>query len=347
MGKAMREYKKELKRAMKRERALLLTVYLGFTLMGFTLVSTTFAEPWFSESRYGYFIGEINSWDGDWATGIVCVAPENTSVHAFGDDPHVVINFDNIRPGSTEFTGYSKQVMFYSSIVNFSMIELNYNEMDLYIEGTLKISASVLMCTRNVTDVADLIAELNVVDIAIITPESNIADITDFATELDIGVTVFYITEENKTDVRGSCSNGSSYIIIGDEEFGPFDADIYYEEPMFQVNVPRQSLNPAPGQLYVTGNWTDFVVEINGFGVLSGKVLDYVVEYEPESTVSVARTDVNHNRKIDINDIAVVAYAYGSTTGSPRYDPNLDFNSDSIINIIDLAIVARNFGKTY
>jgi len=340
-------YKKELKLAMERKRAIFLSVYLGFALMGFTLVNVTFAEPWFSESRYGYFIGEINSWDEQWATGIVCVAPENTSVHAFGDDPHVVINFDNIHPGSAEFTGYSKQVMFYSSMVNFSMIELNYNKMDLYIEGTLKISANVLMCTQNVTEVADLIAELNIVDIAIITPEANIADITDFATALDIDLTVFYITEENKTNVRGSSSNGGSYIIIGDQEFGPFDADIYYEEPMFQVNVPRQSLNPALGQLYVTGNWTDFVVEINGFGALSGEVLDYVVEYEPESSVSVARTDLNHNRKIDINDIAVVAHAYGSTPGSPRYDPNLDFNSDSIINITDLAIVARNFGKTF
>ncbi|MDH5267194.1 MAG: hypothetical protein OEW62_05890, partial [Candidatus Bathyarchaeota archaeon] len=66
-----------------------------------------------------------------------------------------------------------------------------------------------------------------------------------------------------------------------------------------------------------------------------------------DGTVSVARTDVNHNRKIDIHDVAKVARAYGSTVGSSLYDPDLDFNSDSIINIVDLAAVARNFGKTY
>jgi len=342
------EYGEELfKPAMKRVNAALLGACLVLALVGFVLVSATFAEPWFSESRYGYFIGEIDSWDGEWATGIVCVAPKNASVYAYGDDPHVVINFDNIHPGSTEFTGYSKQAMFCSSMVNFSMVELNYNGKDLYMAGTLEISATVIMCTENVTDVTDFIAELNIVDIAIVTPESNISDITDFATELDIDVTIFYVTEENKTDVQISGSDSGSYVTIGDEVFGPFDAEIYYEEPMFQVHMPRQSLNPAPGQLYVTGNWTDFAVEIEGFGVLSGKVLDYVVKYEPENPGSVARTDVNHNHKIDINDIAKVARAYGSTIGSPLYDPILDFNSDSIINIVDLATVAMNFGKTY
>lgn len=103
----------------------------------------------------------------------------------------------------------------------------------------------------------------------------------------------------------------------------------------------------APCELWVTGNWTDFAVDIEGIGMLSGKVLDYVLKYEPENPVSIARTDVNHNRKIDILDVAMVAYAYGSTSGSPRYDPNLDFNSDSIINVVDLAAVARNFGETY
>jgi len=70
------------------------------------------------------------------------------------------------------------------------------------------------------------------------------------------------------------------------------------------------------------------------------------MKHEPENP-TVARTDVNHNRKIDILDVAKVARAYGSTIGSPLYDPNLGFNSDSIINIVDLAAVARNFGKTY
>jgi hypothetical protein len=59
MGKEMKEYEKELKLAMKR------AAWLGIclVLMGFTLVDVAFAEPWFSESNYAYFSGEVDSWD--------------------------------------------------------------------------------------------------------------------------------------------------------------------------------------------------------------------------------------------------------------------------------------------
>jgi len=57
--------------------------------------------------------------------------------------------------------------------------------------------------------------------------------------------------------------------------------------------------------------------------------------------------DVNGDRKVDILDAVKAAVAFGSTPGHRRWDYNVDQNKDSTINILDLIIIAKNFGKTY
>jgi len=57
-------------------------------------------------------------------------------------------------------------------------------------------------------------------------------------------------------------------------------------------------------------------------------------------------TDLNGDRKVDIRDIVIVALAYGSYPGHPRWNPVADLNKDSIVDIRDLAMVAKDFGKT-
>jgi hypothetical protein len=50
--------------------------------------------------------------------------------------------------------------------------------------------------------------------------------------------------------------------------------------------------------------------------------------------------------KVEIDDVAEVAYAYGSPQANPeRYHPNLDINNDNTIDITDVAIVAYEYGK--
>jgi len=60
--------------------------------------------------------------------------------------------------------------------------------------------------------------------------------------------------------------------------------------------------------------------------------------------------DVNHDGKVDIKDLAIVASAYGSSVGDPRYNPDADVypvgSPDGKIDIHDLAIVAKNFGSS-
>jgi hypothetical protein len=336
--------------------AVLLGVCTGLALMVFALVSVTFAESWFSLSNYAYFIGDIDSWGEEidsWVDGEVRVDPED---EVLGNDPCVSMFCATKNPDPSIWRGFCEEVWLGCAMVNISMVEFNYDGKDFYLSGTWGIQKLMWkISTENITDIAPFVDEMlqirDIADIAVITYESNITGIIDFAAAEfeEADMTVFYLTEENGTNLGWSWSDDVGFTLeINDEVVGSFDliisGDLYSN--VIEVDPPRsRKIRFATGDLYVTGNWTDFAAEIEGFGMFSGKVLDYDVKND--GTVSVARTDVNHNRKIDIHDVAKVARAYGSTVGSSLYDPDLDLNSDSIINVVDLVAVARNFGKTY
>jgi hypothetical protein len=56
--------------------------------------------------------------------------------------------------------------------------------------------------------------------------------------------------------------------------------------------------------------------------------------------------DLNGDGVINIIDIAIVARAFGTKPGDPNWNEVADLNKDGWINIIDIATVARDFGKT-
>ena len=56
--------------------------------------------------------------------------------------------------------------------------------------------------------------------------------------------------------------------------------------------------------------------------------------------------DVNDDGKVDITDIAMVIAAYGSTPGSPRWDPKLDLDDSLSIDVTDVSIVIAQYGNT-
>ena len=58
------------------------------------------------------------------------------------------------------------------------------------------------------------------------------------------------------------------------------------------------------------------------------------------------RGDVDLNGRVDVLDVARVAYSFGSVPGSPKWDPACDLNYDDRIDILDVAIVAFWFGKS-
>lgn len=83
-------------------------------------------------------------------------------------------------------------------------------------------------------------------------------------------------------------------------------------------------------------------------------LLDFDMEYIPHVTLDgVAQVylpsvfgDVNGDGKVDMKDIAIVAKAFGTVPGDPRWNPEADINGDDKVDMKDIALIARNFGKT-
>ena len=48
---------------------------------------------------------------------------------------------------------------------------------------------------------------------------------------------------------------------------------------------------------------------------------------------------------VNIVDIFIVAKAFNTTPGDPRWNPNADLNDDLLINIVDMFCAAKNYGK--
>jgi parallel beta-helix repeat protein len=57
--------------------------------------------------------------------------------------------------------------------------------------------------------------------------------------------------------------------------------------------------------------------------------------------------DINMDGKVDGRDIAIVSIAFGSFPEHLRWNPIADENEDNKIDIFDIALTCRNFGKTY
>jgi parallel beta-helix repeat protein len=57
--------------------------------------------------------------------------------------------------------------------------------------------------------------------------------------------------------------------------------------------------------------------------------------------------DVSLDGSVDMFDALQGASAFGSKRGDPNWNAFADFNKDNVIDIFDLLIVARNFGRTF
>jgi hypothetical protein len=55
--------------------------------------------------------------------------------------------------------------------------------------------------------------------------------------------------------------------------------------------------------------------------------------------------DINGDGKVDLQDLALVANAYGSTPGKPHWDSRCDLSNNGVIDLPDLVSVAVNFGE--
>jgi hypothetical protein len=57
-------------------------------------------------------------------------------------------------------------------------------------------------------------------------------------------------------------------------------------------------------------------------------------------------SDLNMDEKVNILDIFIVAKAFGRKSGDSEWNAVADLNKDNVINILDVFVVARDYGKT-
>jgi len=56
-------------------------------------------------------------------------------------------------------------------------------------------------------------------------------------------------------------------------------------------------------------------------------------------------SDLNHDGIVNIADLAIIAKAFASYPGHPRWNQTADMDNNGVVNIIDVAKVAKEFGR--
>jgi hypothetical protein len=97
------------------------------------------------------------------------------------------------------------------------------------------------------------------------------------------------------------------------------------------------------GTLCVSDAWKNFTIAINGMEPIDGRVIARIVKTKG----AIPQGDINWDRKVNIVDVAAVGKAYGAVPGTLHFDFELDLDSNFQINVVDIAIVAIDFGKKY
>lgn len=85
---------------------------------------------------------------------------------------------------------------------------------------------------------------------------------------------------------------------------------------------------------------------VDGYVVVSSDPCDPPEDPPEDLPKTSPNPDVNSDRVVNILDVTIVASLYGTSNGNPRYNPEADLDQNEKIDIRDLVIVARSFGQT-
>jgi len=116
-------------------------------------------------------------------------------------------------------------------------------------------------------------------------------------------------------------------------------------------DIIRTSATNSSGMAWVkfTIPWPDTDPEARVLGIwnvtATVDIRDIVVVDELWFYASL--TDLNCDGKVDGKDMAIVAQAFGSYPGHPKWNPIADINLDNRVDGRDTANIAQNFGQRY
>lgn len=124
-----------------------------------------------------------------------------------------------------------------------------------------------------------------------------------------------------------------------------------------RVSVAVTLLAPEPGKV---GNGTlvsaTFKAKSLGYSILSIPE-PYLILGRPacgpyehvdvvEGFVEVVSPDLNMDGKVDLGDLSLQKEAFGSNPKDSNWNILADLNKDNLVNILDISLVAKDYGKT-
>jgi lysophospholipase L1-like esterase len=149
----------------------------------------------------------------------------------------------------------------------------------------------------------------------------------------DVDVPPLYPIRVDVWDFLNGINLDSVELSVGGE---PVDAVITGDTRRASLTyIPESNLD---GRVLVRLRAADLANPPNVFDAV---IADFVVEGSDLPT-----GDLDHNGKVNNDDVKLLGNAFGSTLGSPRYRVDYDLNSDDVIDGYDLALLAHNFGAS-
>ncbi len=121
------------------------------------------------------------------------------------------------------------------------------------------------------------------------------------------------------------------------------------------IIVPRHVLSPfitdpATTVSEIIGNWypgyQNLLVGTGPFLLISDNPTTTVMTRNPLYYASSNPADLNHDYKVDIFDVVIVALAFGAQPEDPNWNSIADINHDEIVDIFDVVEVSIVFGWT-
>jgi parallel beta-helix repeat protein len=126
---------------------------------------------------------------------------------------------------------------------------------------------------------------------------------------------------------------------------------IYHNNFINSVNqiVMQESFSNAWNNTCEGNYWSDYrglLFDAHGIGValyfIDGNNFD---NYPLKSPYMPG--DLNHDGRVDIVDLTITARAFDTKPGDLEWNPHVDTDENNLVNIVDVTIVAKNFGKRW
>ena len=91
-----------------------------------------------------------------------------------------------------------------------------------------------------------------------------------------------------------------------------------------------------------SGEKASYGVLENGLTLEESAIVPILIQHK----AAILEDDLDHNGEINILDLTIVAFEFGSKLGDENWNPIADLNADGTVNILDIATAAKNWGKT-